>query len=161
LHKDISGKIAEDFLAILPADKNEESEKPQNGIPRIAVVGNIEDDYHSIGRRMVATFLRLDGWFVIDIGNDVLSESFVDHALESRATVIGVSAMMLSNALNISKVRDEINRRGLQQKLSLAVGGAIFAMRPELAREVGADGTAPNALLCPNLFNNLHMRANL
>ncbi|GAB1484745.1 hypothetical protein MASR2M78_35630 [Treponema sp.] len=122
---------------------------------KIAVIGNIEDDYHSIGRRMVATLLRMDGWLVKDLGNDVLAKAFVDEALRMEASVIGVSAMMLTNAQNIRKVRKEIDNRKLENKIKLAVGGAIFVMRPELADEVGGDGTAINAIECPMLFNRL------
>jgi methanogenic corrinoid protein MtbC1 len=124
-----------------------------------AVIGNAEDDYHALGRRMVGTFLKIAGWEVVDLGNDVLAPTFLDKAEESGATVIGVSTMMVTNARNIIKVREEIERRSLAGKIKLAVGGAVFVMRPDLVAEVGGDGTAPTAMEAPDLFARLQAEA--
>ena len=152
----VAGKVAEDLLERIESENGPlalTSDKRKS-----AVIGNAEDDFHAIGRKMVGTFLMIEGWKVIDLGNDVLAEAFVDAALEAEASVIGVSAMMLTNARNISKVRDEIGRRGLDGRISLAVGGAVFVMRPELVREVGGDGTAQTALEAAGLFDRLILR---
>lgn len=109
------------------------------------VLGNIEDDFHSLGRRIVASFLRAAGWEVHDLGNDVLADQFVDKANEVGAVVVAASAMMQTTALNIRKLRDLIDGQGLSGRLKLAVGGAVFNWRPELVTEVGGDGTAANA----------------
>ena len=96
----LAGKIAEDVLA-----KSLESE---NSLPETkgpVVIGNAEDDYHSMGRKLVGTFLKTAGWRVIDLGNDVVASDFVDEAVKSGARVIGVSAMMLTTADNIKKIR--------------------------------------------------------
>jgi len=129
--------------------------RPGTGFPRIAVLGNAEDDYHGLGRRLVSAFLRVGGWKVVDLGYDVLPEAFVDAALREGARVVGVSAMMLTNAKNILRVRKEIDRRGLSSSLKLAVGGAVFVMRPELVAEVGGDGSADTAMEAPALFERL------
>lgn len=149
----VAGKIAEDLLATIDA-----SAYPAEGAAserKSAVLGNAEDDYHALGRRMVSAFLRVDGWRVEDLGNDVLAGAFVDRAEETGAKVIGVSAMMLTNALNISKIREELERRNLSGRIKLAVGGAVFAMRPDLVSEVGGDGTAATAMDAPALFRAL------
>ena len=136
----VAAKIAEDvLLRCMPEVGADAPHKSP------VVIGNIEDDFHSLGRHIVATFLRAAGWEVYDLGNDVLAEEFVDKAVEVNASVVGVSAMMQTTALNIRKVRDLLDARGLQAHLKLAVGGAVFNWRPQLVAEVGADGTAENA----------------
>jgi methanogenic corrinoid protein MtbC1 len=152
----VAGKIAEDLLARLDADPVHARLARDAGT---AVIGNAEDDYHALGRRMVSTFLRIEGWRVEDLGNDVLAEAFVDKAEELGARVIGVSAMMLTNALNIARIREELARRGLERRIKLAVGGAVFIMRPELVAEVGGDGTCRTAMEAPALFADLSSRA--
>ena len=119
------------------------------------VMGNIEDDYHPLGRKMVVAFLRVAGWKVLDLGNDVMPKKFVDTALEAGACIIGASAMMYTNAMNIKKIREEIDHRGLTGYLQLAVGGAVFKLRPELVQEVGGDGTAGDATKAPALMDEL------
>jgi methanogenic corrinoid protein MtbC1 len=96
------------------------------------------------------------GWRVEDLGNDVPRRPVsCDRAAEAGASVIGVSAMMRTNALNIAAVREEIDRRGLTARVKLAVGGAIFASEPRLVAEVGGDGTCANAMEAPALFERL------
>ncbi len=147
----VAAKIAEDvLLRCLPAAA---ASAPAG---RPVVLGNIEDDFHSLGRRVVSSFLRASGWEVHDLGNDVLAEEFVDRALEVNAVVIGASAMMQTTALNIRKIRALIDARGLRGRLKLAVGGAVFNWRPELVAEVGGDGTAENAAGVDALLRRLH-----
>lgn len=145
----LAGKITESFLLALRPD-----EKPSSSAGT-AVIGNIEDDYHSLGRKLVGTFLNYSGWNVIDLGNDVLPVAFVNAAIENRAHVIGVSAMMLTTARNIIEVRKELDRKNLSGKIPLAVGGAVFKLRPELVKELGGDGTSENAIDAPALFLRL------
>ena len=137
----VAAKIAEDVLLRCVPPEN----APPGARPGAVVIGNIEDDFHSLGRRIVAAFLRASGWEVHDLGNDVLAEQFVDKAVEVGALVVGASAMMQTTALNIRKLREVINTRGLKGQLKLAVGGAVFGWRPDLVAEVGGDGTAENA----------------
>ena len=144
----LAGKIAEDVL--LKAAQAEEA-VPETKGP--IVIGNIEDDYHSLGRKLVGVFLKTAGWKVIDLGNDIFAVDFVDAAVANNAKIIGVSAMMLTTAENIRKIRLEIDRRGL--RIKLAVGGAVFKVRPELVAEVGGDGTVSSAVDAPRLMDQL------
>ncbi|MFA6560708.1 MAG: cobalamin-dependent protein [Verrucomicrobiia bacterium] len=138
----VAAKIAEDVLLRCLPEAGEASSHPPKG--RV-VIGNIEDDFHSLGRRIVASFLQAAGWEVHDLGNDVVAELFVDKAIEINAAVVGASAMTHTTALNIRKLRTVIDARGLAGQIKLAVGGAVFNWRPDLVAEVGGDGTAHNA----------------
>jgi len=152
----IAGKIAEDIL-----NKALSEQSPTKSIDeqRTVIIGNIEDDYHQLGRRLLGSFLTMHGWNVVDLGNDVLAEEFVDEAVKSHARVIGVSSMMYNHALNIKKARDEIGKRGLTGKIQLAVGGAIFNEHLVLLDTVGGDGTAVNAIEALPLFEDLWQRS--
>ena len=149
----VAAKVAEDYL-MKAADEPVSGNDPET-FRGTVVIGNIEDDFHSLGRKMVKVFLEKDGWQVIDLGNDVDSQAFVDHAIEHQAAFIAVSAMMFSTAMNIKNVRKEMDNRNITGKIKLVVGGAVFRLRPELVKEVEADGTAPNAILAPALFAGL------
>lgn len=147
----IAARIAEEVL------KNAAESRPEGSgdMKGPVVIGNIEDDYHALGRKLVTTFLRAYGWRVVDMGNDVLAEELVDRARAEKARVIGVSAMMYTTALNIKKVRIILDEQDLTDQIKLAVGGAVFVLRPKLAHEVGGDGTAKNALGAPDLIQSL------
>jgi len=150
----ISAKISEAVLMRIADEKR--NKNTNNETKGIAVIGNIEDDYHALGRKMVYNFLVTSGWAVFDLGNDVLAEEFIDKAVEVNASIIGASAMMYSNAKNMIKIRNELDARNLSNKIKFAVGGAIFNLRPKLVDEVKADGTAPNAIAAVELFNKFN-----
>jgi len=146
----VASKIAEDALLLC---------LPESGVHQhikgTVVIGNIEDDFHSLGRKTVGLFLSAAGWDVHDLGNDVPAEQFLEKAREVGACVIGASAMMQTTALNIRKLRDLIKAQGLSGRMKLAVGGAVFNWRPELVAEVGGDGSAQNAVGADELFMRL------
>ena len=104
---------------------------------------------------MVGTFLKAAGWQVYDLGIDVTPEEFISKALEVDARIIGASAMIFTTAMNTKKLRQKIDNRRLRGRLQLAVGGAVFKLRPELVEEVGGDGSTNNALNAPALFDEL------
>lgn len=153
----VASKVAEDVLSRLLQESGTGGERPPVKGP--VLLGNVEDDFHPLGRKMVAAFLRTDGWDVRDLGVDVAAEQFLDLAEETGAKVIGASAMMYTTAKNVAKIRKEIDRRGLNGKLQLAVGGAVFKLRPELVAEFGGDGTAASAVEASALFERLCQRA--
>lgn len=146
----LAGKIAEDTL--MKAHQTEQA-LPETKGP--VVLGNVEDDYHSLGRKLVGIFLQTAGWKIIDLGNDVTAAEFVDSAVNNNSKIIAVSAMMFTTAQNIIKIRQEIDERGLTDRIKLVVGGAVFKIRPELVAEVGGDGTAVNAMSAPELMERL------
>lgn len=149
----VAAKVAEDALTKTAAHRQEGDAIPPSKGP--VVIGNIEEDFHSLGRRMVGIFLEADGWIVHDLGNDVPAAEFVDKAVEIGARVIGVSAMMRTTALNIQKLRSELDRRDLSGRIQLAVGGAVFMVCPGLDQEIGGDGTTRTAIDAPVLFERL------
>jgi len=149
----VAGKISEDFMTKVAEKKSVSSVHVEK--KGAVVIGNIEDDYHSLGRKMVTIFLRSSGWEVYDLGNDIPAEDFVDEAVKTGANFIAASAMMYTTAMNIKKIRMELDKRGFSGKIKLVAGGAVFRLRPELVNEVGADGTAGNAILAPALLDRL------
>lgn len=153
----VAARIAEEVLAKALEEKAGAGAMPAAKGP--VVIGNIQDDYHPLGRKMVTSFLRMEGWEVHDLGVDVSPVELVDQAVALHTRVLGASAMMYSTAKNVRDLRREIDRRGLNGRLQLAVGGAIFKLRPELVEEFGADGTAGSALEAPALFERLWRRS--
>jgi methanogenic corrinoid protein MtbC1 len=154
----VASKVAEDVLSRLLREAGADG-GPTLPARGPVLMGNVEDDFHPLGRNMVVAFLRAAGWDVRDLGVDVPPAQFVDLAEETGARVIGASAMMHTTARNVARIREEIDRRGLAGKLQLAVGGAVFKLRPELVADLGGDGTAASALEASALFEQLWQRS--
>jgi len=111
----------------------------KEGIPTIGkvVVGSVQGDLHDIGKNLVAIMLRGAGFEIIDLGNDVPPEKFIDTALENEAAVIGMSALLTTTMPVMKKVVDLVKARNLSDKVKIIVGGA--PLTEDYARQIGAD----------------------
>jgi corrinoid protein of di/trimethylamine methyltransferase len=111
----------------------------QGGLPMAGrvVIGTVRGDLHDIGKNLVGIMLRGAGFEVIDLGNDVAPERFVDAAQEQGASVIGLSALLTTTMLVMKEVVGLVRARGLDARLKVIVGGAPVS--EAWAREIGAD----------------------
>ncbi len=111
----------------------------KEGIPTIGkvVVGSVQGDLHDIGKNLVAIMLRGAGFEIIDLGNDVPPEKFIDTALENEAAVIGMSALLTTTMPVMKKVVDLVKARNLSYKIKIIVGGA--PLTEDYAHAIGAD----------------------
>ena len=109
-----------------------------------AVIGTVRGDLHDIGKNLVSVMLQGAGWRVVDLGTDVEAEAFIDAALGAEAPLIAISALLTTTMTEMGGVIDAIDRRGLRGHLRTLVGGAPVTER--FAREIGADGFAPDAV---------------
>lgn len=110
------------------------------------VIGTVEGgDIHSIGKNIVKMMLMANGYDVIDLGVDVPpAEKFVEEAIKENAQVIGLSSLLSTSAINMRKVLELLDKRGLRGKIKVVIGGA--AVTEEYAKKIGADGYAKNAV---------------
>lgn len=111
----------------------------RDGIPSVGTVvfGTVQGDLHDIGKNLVGIMLRGAGFDVIDLGNDVSPEAFVDTATEKNASVIGMSALLTTTMTVMQKVVDLVKERELQGRIKVIVGGA--PVTAAFAEEIGAD----------------------
>lgn len=114
--------------------------KSQRQVRCKAVIGSL--DSHGFGKNIVIRFLKAGGIEVTDLGIGVSPKTFVDVALESKADVILVSALMFHTSLLVGEIRSLLEKRGL--KIPLIVGGAPFSFDENLYRRVGADAMCRN-----------------
>ena len=103
-------------------------------------IGTVQGDLHDIGKNLVGIMLRGAGFEVIDLGNDVAPERFVEAAESEGATVIGMSALLTTTMPVMQEVVDLVRARGLAGQVRTIVGGA--PVEAEYAREIGADAYA-------------------
>lgn len=101
------------------------------------VLGTVSGDLHDVGKNLVGIMLQGAGFEVIDLGTDVPPGRFVDAAVESGASIIGLSALLTTTMMNMKGVIGAIADRGLQGQIFTIVGGA--PVTEEFAREIGAD----------------------
>jgi 5-methyltetrahydrofolate--homocysteine methyltransferase len=113
------------------------------------VLGTVQGDLHDIGKNLVAIMLKGAGFKVIDLGNDVASEAFVETAKRENASVIGMSALLTTTMPVMKRVVDNLKDAGLDGRIKTIIGGAPVS--EEYAREIGADAygyDSANAVEC-------------
>jgi 5-methyltetrahydrofolate--homocysteine methyltransferase len=101
------------------------------------VIGSVRGDLHDIGKNLVGIMLAGAGFEVIDLGNDVAPERFVETAEREGAPVIGMSALLTTTMTVMKEVVDLLRERGLAGQIKVVVGGAPLSER--FAGEIGAD----------------------
>lgn len=105
------------------------------------VIGTVRGDLHDIGKNLVVMMLKGAGFEVIDIGNDVPSEQFIEHANVSGAHLIGLSALLTTTMPEIENAIRAIRDAGVSAKI--IIGGAPVTQ--DYADKVGADAYARDA----------------
>lgn len=107
------------------------------------LIGTVEGDIHDIGKNLVCTMLRGGGFEVIDAGVDVSPDRFVEMAKETSVDIIGLSALLTTTMLAMRDTVQAFESDGSREKIKILIGGA--PVTTEYAKEIGADGYAPNA----------------
>jgi 5-methyltetrahydrofolate--homocysteine methyltransferase len=105
------------------------------------VIGTVKGDLHDIGKNLVAMMLQGGGFKVVDLGTDVTPEKFVQAAQESKASIIGMSALLTTTMPQMANVVKAVKESGL--KVKTMIGGAPVTQ--SFADEIGADGYSPDA----------------
>ena len=118
----------------------EKSRGPEEG--PVIVMATVEGDIHDIGKNIVCLLLGNHGFDVIDAGKDVPAEQIVACALEHKARIIGLSALMTTTMVRMEDTIRLVRERNLPIKV--LVGGA--AVTQAFADAIGADAYCEDAV---------------
>ncbi len=117
------------------------------------IIGTVRGDIHDIGKNIVASMIELSGFSVVDLGINVPAETFVKKAVEEKADVVGLSAMLTTTMQEQHTVVKALAAAGLRPKVKVVIGGAPVSEK--WAREIGVDGHGANAELAVQLVRRL------
>ncbi len=107
------------------------------------VIGTIEGDIHDIGKRIVATMLKVYGFEVHDLGRDVPIDVFVEKAKELKPDILGSSSLMTTTMGGQKILEEKLREAGIRDNFKTMVGGA--ATTQEWANKIGCDCYAEDA----------------
>jgi methanogenic corrinoid protein MtbC1 len=117
------------------------------------VIGTVFGDLHDLGKNMVKTLLVANGFEVVDLGVNVGHSRFVEAANKAKPAILAMSALLTTTVAEMRKVIRSLEEAGLRQRLKIMVGGA--AVTKEFAKDIGADGYEPTAVLAVELAKSL------
>ena len=107
------------------------------------ILGTVQGDMHNLGKSLIATMLEGAGFEVIDAGEDVSPQKFVELAASEKAQLIGMSALLTTTMPYMKTTIEALREAGLAGQVKTIIGGACVTQR--FADEVGADAFAENA----------------
>ena len=117
------------------------------------VLATVKGDVHDLGKNIVGALLSNSGFKLIDLGKDVESERIVRAAIESKADIVGLCALMTTTMVQIDKVIADLHAAGCEAKVM--VGGA--ALTQEYADSAGADAYAEDGVQAVQLAKQMLM----
>jgi 5-methyltetrahydrofolate--homocysteine methyltransferase len=107
------------------------------------VLGTVKGDLHDIGKNLVSMMMESAGLEVYNLGVDIKPETFVEEIKSKNANILALSALLTTTMPMMKQTIAAVVAAGLRDKVKIMVGGA--PVTDAFAREIGADGYAPDA----------------
>jgi 5-methyltetrahydrofolate--homocysteine methyltransferase len=105
--------------------------------------GTVKGDLHDIGKNLVCMMLEGAGFEIVDLGVDVSPAKFLDAVVNKGVDVVAMSALLTTTMPNMKVTVEALKEAGVRDKVKVIIGGA--PVTDAYAREIGADGYAPDA----------------
>jgi trimethylamine corrinoid protein len=128
-------KATEIINAAIPAGQEMVSGK--------VLVATVEGDVHDIGKTIVVSLFKANGFEVMDLGRDVGIDKIIDEAEKFGANIIGTSTLLTTTMVVQKELEQALKKAGLREKYKTIVGGAPVTQR--WADRIGADAYAQDA----------------
>ena len=117
--------------------------KESQDILGTVILGTVFGDLHDIGKNLVRLLLETSGFNVVDLGENVLPERFVQAAREHNAHIVGISSLLTTGDPHVEETIKAIKSSDLADKVKVICGGAAVTVK--FVEACGADAYAKDA----------------
>ena len=113
------------------------------------IIGTVAGDMHDLGKMMVITMLRGAGFQVIDLGEDVPEEVFLNKVRELKPHILGLGCYMTTTMPELEKVIKKLEQHNYRNNVKVMIGGGQI---DEAVKDyVGADAYGKDAMAAVSL----------
>jgi methanogenic corrinoid protein MtbC1 len=119
-----------------------------------ALFASMPGDQHSFGTVVIDEVFRGDGWVTERISEAETSD-LLKRASEDWFDIIGLTISCDCHIANLSSVIAALRNVSKNPQICVMVGGRVFSADPDLAKQVGADGTARDAKIALKVAGEL------
>lgn len=130
----LAAEIFKGVVSIL--NPHMEKVRPPKPLGKV-VLATLKGDIHDLGKDIIATLLRAQGFEVHDLGVDVLPAVVVDKVKEVNPEFVGFSALITSAFASMKEASELLVESGLRERCKLMVGGGVTT--PTVKEHIGAD----------------------
>lgn len=134
---DVAKAVKDEIRAHLLSSSNESESAGK------VAIGTVQGDVHDIGKNIVATLLEVNGYEVIDLGNDVAPYAFIETAKRENVDIIALSSLLTTSMPYMVDVLKTMEGLGIRDQYKVIVGGGPVSA--EWAESIGADGYSNDA----------------
>lgn len=120
-----------------------------------AMVAACFNEHHEVGARMVSDLLESAGWQTTYLGANVPADDMIEHMRLVKPKVVAISLAMPYNLLEARGLVERIRESDTLRPTKVMVGGLAFNCNPEMWKNMGADGYAPDAAKAVDLAGRL------
>ncbi len=120
-----------------------EDQSDPSSIRGKVVMGTVKGDVHDIGKDLVVSMLKANGYDVIDVGVDAPPSVFIDALEKSGAHILGLSGLLTVAYDAMKETVDQLTAKGLRSSVKIMVGGG--AMTDRVREYTGADAMGSDA----------------
>ncbi len=129
--EEIITKSLNRFISVLPAGDRIEKKGT-------VIIATVYGDIHDIGKNLLSQMLKIHGFEVHDLGNNVPSIQVVNKAMETGADIIALSSLMSTTMPSQKEVIEMLTEFGNREKIKIIIGGGSTS--PEWNTTIEADG---------------------
>ena len=113
------------------------SREEQEDTAGVVVFGTPKGDIHDLGKNIVATMMKAQGFRIHDMGVDVPPERLVEEVQRTGAPILALSALITPAFVSMEAAISLLEKNGLRERTFVIIGGGVTT---EMARkELGAD----------------------
>ncbi len=107
------------------------------------VLGTVFGDLHDIGKNLTKLLLETSGFRVIDLGENVPAQKFLDAARENNAHIVGLSSLLTTGDPHVEETILAIKKSDLANRVKVICGGAALTLK--FVEACGGDAHATDA----------------
>jgi 5-methyltetrahydrofolate--homocysteine methyltransferase len=89
------------------------------------ILVTMQGDIHDLGKKILATLLKLEGFKVYDLGVDINPDIVIEKVKEIQPDFLGFSALLTTTFDPMKYVVDKLKEAGFRDQLKILVGGGI------------------------------------
>jgi methanogenic corrinoid protein MtbC1 len=135
----MAGEIFKGALAILTPAMQGLTAETRGQI----VLGTVQGDIHDIGKDLVVSLLRANGFEVHDLGVDVAPDKFIACLQETGARVLGLSGLITTAFDGMRATMSALEAADLRKEVTVLIGGGM--VNDEVMAYTGADAWGKDA----------------
>lgn len=152
----VSGMLYQSALSSLSPFVSEEDTLPIGKV----VIGVVAGDVHDIGKDIIVSLLRSEGFEAIDLGVDVKPQQFVEAVRTYLPDVLLLSSFLGLAIVSMQETIDQLAEAGLRDVVPVFIGGSCTS--EFYCEQIHADGwaydTATTLAFCKKIIEDKYGR---